>query len=814
MGSRRMSLEGEFQIGEWWVKPYTNTIVGPKGDVRVEPKAMQVLVLLASRQGEVVAKQDILTEVWEGTYVSDEVLPNAIWEVRKALGDDARNPRFIQTLPKKGYRLITPVESRTETGAEATADGDKNPTRKGRGVVALTAAAAATVIALAIVGVITRGGSGDGRNANDPFSVLVLDFENQTNASDLEWLASGAPTMLRTGLAEVPGLSVVSAQRLAGAADELGAEASSRAEIAKRCGAGTVVVGSVFQLGHEIRIDVQIEDVANAHIVAAHTARGEDVFQLMDELTQQVSASLRGDASSQPSVPPIREMTTSSLEAFRLYNEGVVARRHLRIADARAALTEAVRIDPDFALAYAELQMVAGIGRDEAAYEEFGKKVHALKDRLPPGKRLLLETYESGDQQPPREAEAALLELIARRPDEEEAYVKLSHLYNDERSLAILEQGAEALPYSGYMRLLYGYALLKEGRYTDAIRQFEAYARIEPEEANPMDSLGEAYLVAGNPERSLHYYARALTIDETFAASHVGRSWAFALTGRFDESLAELDAISGVLPPMFSRAELDFQRAYILSRAGRYREASALLAAVEKGASESESKYLASISRLFLSLFALERGDAALAMERAEQARALLPDKTGSRGVMRMARVSMLLEGVAASRAGNSALAAAHLEALEPSESNDPWARFWYHLLLGEIALGQRDPASAYQAFSEGIPERKMPFNVLRLFDDLTGSLSLRDGTARAKALEGDRSAAIEIYERLLRPDIGLMWTAMLEPRYHLALARLHRDNGDRAQASRHYQELLRLWSKADPELKELSEAEAYLASS
>ena len=104
-----MTLEGEFQLGDRRVRPHTNTVVGPEGETHVEPKAMQVLAFLAERSGRVVSKHEILAQVWKGTFVSEEVLPNAIWELRKALGDDAKRPRFIQTLPKTGYRLIARV---------------------------------------------------------------------------------------------------------------------------------------------------------------------------------------------------------------------------------------------------------------------------------------------------------------------------------------------------------------------------------------------------------------------------------------------------------------------------------------------------------------------------------------------------------------------------------------------------------------------------------------------------------------------------------------------------------------------------------
>ncbi len=101
-----------FQVGEWRVEPTLNQIVRetePEGVVKLEPKAMQVLVYLAERPGEVVDKESVIRDVWDGAFVSNEVLTNAIWELRRALGDDARSSVFIQTIPKRGYRLVSPV---------------------------------------------------------------------------------------------------------------------------------------------------------------------------------------------------------------------------------------------------------------------------------------------------------------------------------------------------------------------------------------------------------------------------------------------------------------------------------------------------------------------------------------------------------------------------------------------------------------------------------------------------------------------------------------------------------------------------------
>ena len=102
-------MDGNFRVGQWLVQPQLNLIQGPGGDTPVEPKAMEVLVCLAKQAGEVVPKEQLMRTVWADTFVTDEVLTNSIWELRKAFHDDAKNPKVIQTVFKKGYRLIASV---------------------------------------------------------------------------------------------------------------------------------------------------------------------------------------------------------------------------------------------------------------------------------------------------------------------------------------------------------------------------------------------------------------------------------------------------------------------------------------------------------------------------------------------------------------------------------------------------------------------------------------------------------------------------------------------------------------------------------
>ncbi len=102
-------MDGDFQVGPWRVEPNLNAVSRNGTTVHLEPKVMEVLVCLAEHSGQSVSKESMLQVVWPGTFVSDDVLKRSIHELRRVFEDDARDPTFIQTVAKRGYRLVAPV---------------------------------------------------------------------------------------------------------------------------------------------------------------------------------------------------------------------------------------------------------------------------------------------------------------------------------------------------------------------------------------------------------------------------------------------------------------------------------------------------------------------------------------------------------------------------------------------------------------------------------------------------------------------------------------------------------------------------------
>ena len=688
------------------------------------------------------------------------------------------------------------------------------------------AGAAAGVAAAAIAGLFyTLGSRQTGTvavGAAGRPAVAVATFDNPSGSEDTRWLTSGLPGMLVTGLGQTPGLDVIGGARMAEVVKDLGVadggaiDRSRVLEAGRRAGAGAMVVGAVFKAGAEFRIDVQVQDVASGRLLAGHTVRGTEVFALADDLTARILESL--NVVSAAGGRRVAEVTTASSDAYKLYTEGVRLARLLRGAEARKFLEQAVAADPAFAAAWLELSVVADGMDDRANGEKYREKVVEHIDRLPDRQRGIFESYQAARAGKPQEAIEILERLLARYADEATGYNILASLYGEsgdpEKAIAAAERGVKALPKTGALRNTLGYMLLNRGRYPEALREFETYAQLEPNEPNPLDSQAEVYLLMAQPQGALDRYARVLELDPTFSNAHFGRAWAFGMQGDFDAGLEELgraekiDAGRGA-----STADEGLYTAFFLARSGRYREAEAR---IDRGIGDARALKDVAAEVLFLGLrtsLDLERGNspAVLAtLQKLDQISARLP-RVGQRnwGVF-----SALFAGVAEVRAGHLPQAKEWLErGRKTANTRVAWESWGMATLEGEIALAAKDYAGAERAFADADRPLKMFFSMGVPATTLTrNNFPFRDGAARLLAARGDLPGAIAAYRRLLALDISQKWTVVVEPRLVLELARLLERTGDRTAALAEYQRFLELWKRADADRPEMAEARRQVA--
>jgi tetratricopeptide (TPR) repeat protein len=342
-----------------------------------------------------------------------------------------------------------------------------------------------------------------------------------------------------------------------------------------------------------------------------------------------------------------------------------------------------------------------------------------------------------------------------------------------------------------------GYSLLQDGEFEGAIEQFERAADLEPTEANPWDSLGEGYLASGMPDKSLDAYSRALTIESTLESSLLGRELALAALGRYDEA--------------FGRTVPDFRiRAYLLSRVGRYVEAAQVLGEGRTELTDGNDAEAIASALVTSAWLSIERRQYVRALEELRTAEKML-GQDADEAEHPILVFGDLLAGVAEIRRGNVPNAAARLGSQKlRSESDDRVQANWVAALEGEIALaqGQHDRAMSSFRAAESRAWVTLGGDTLAVFATNPPS---RDGRARVEIARGNRAAAIEEYRRLTAVGPG-SGSAVLEPRYILALARLLDEEGDRAGARVEYGRFVKLWANADEGLPEIEEARRALA--
>jgi tetratricopeptide (TPR) repeat protein/tRNA A-37 threonylcarbamoyl transferase component Bud32 len=742
-------------------------------------------------------------------------------------GLDRLLAKTLQKDPDQRYQAMKDVahdlrelrEAMTSTARPAADSGAHSASRwVGAAVIALVGLASGWFFFGRNVGPPGIGASGRP-------SVAVMYFESMSGDEEIQWLSRGLPNMLVTDLAQTPGLDVVSSQRIHEILQQVGQEnletidKSVVTEVARRAGAGAAVVGSIFKSGDEIRIDVQVQDVGTGRVLSAESVRGNDVFPLVDELTGRIRASLEvGDFGSGR---PIAEVTTPSLEAWELYTEGYQAMQNVRYADARAAFEKAVEIDPSFAMAYMQLSGLAQTRGEIALAREYMDLAYQNRDRLSERQDLLVRSQHAFFQDDWEQAAEIAATVVERYPDEELAYLSLSVFYlvlqRQDEAIAVIERGMVELPQSGPMQNMYGYLLLDKGRYPEAIRALENYARLDPDEPNPLDSLGEAYLISGQPDKALANYEKALELDPAFHVSRIGRTYSFGVLGRYDDFFSEVAKLIELSDRVgFPPAAFYFMRSLGLSRVGRYREAED---AVDQGidvARDSGDVASEGALELLSAWYAVERGQYTQALQVLRGVEDLVP-RMQQFWIADAEVLVPLVAGTAQAHAGNLEAARALLQKQREAMDNPgPEWVWWHRSLEGEIALAAGDLTAAEAAFLAGEPAIKMPFS-FGADPGIIGThgmnvLPFHDGLARVKKARGDLEGAIAIYRDLLTPDIGSKWTMWLEPRYVLALARLLDETGDKEGARAEYERFLELWKNADEDLPELAEARAYLA--
>lgn len=346
-------LKQGFYLGEWEVRPLRLEVVGPDGEEHVEKRWMEVLVMLASRAGEVIERDEILDVVWEGRAMNDEPLNRCISQLRKVLQDSPQKPEFIATITKVGYQLIAPVrplEPATPDAAPAVAAPGQDAPRSTSSLRALGLAAAALIAVGALI--IWMGGFPE----PDDASIVVLPFENLGDDSTQDDLGRGLAEEIRHRLASVDGLTVAgrTSSRAAFLSDK------DAPTIAEDLGVRYLLEGSIRVDGADIRIATSLlEDSGYEVWSKTYEMPLADIFEMQDDISNDIVGQVAPGIVAEGAGSLISTaQSTRNPQAYLLYVRGqeqLASRSEGPLRRSARLFEEAIELDHRYADAYVGL---------------------------------------------------------------------------------------------------------------------------------------------------------------------------------------------------------------------------------------------------------------------------------------------------------------------------------------------------------------------------------------------------------------------------------------------------------------------------
>jgi DNA-binding winged helix-turn-helix (wHTH) protein/TolB-like protein/Tfp pilus assembly protein PilF len=506
----------QLKVGDWSVDCATNEISRGAERVHLEPKAVDLLIALAERADQVVSREALLAQVWGGV-VTDDVLTQGVIKLRKALGDASKEPVYIQTIPKRGYRLIAPV-TRLEAGP------DTNLPHPRRRWIAGAAALVAAILAgywLYSRDVPDKALAESIANAQIDASpkVIVYPFKEAAGDPLQSQLARGITARLITDLGRFPEVRVIS---LHDAANPPGAETK---------GGDYVVKGEVQRSGDKIRLFVGLTRAASGESLWSeqYDRAYSELFSLQDELTREMLVKLRikvSDAELRRRARPY----TRNLEAYEYFlraQSGLLVRRKADNDAAREMYLKAIKLDPAFARARAGLALTYAADRRNGWTAD--------------GAGALARAFEL--------AKAAQ----QMDPDIPENYFALAFVNMEGGALS---QATDDLRSALRLNPSYAdaYALLGgiqtyRGRPQETIPLIRAAMRLRPEAGHLYFLiLGRAYFFLGDTESASLYLRQALARNPESVESRLYLAATLVRAGHRDEAAWEAEQIRTLEP--------------------------------------------------------------------------------------------------------------------------------------------------------------------------------------------------------------------------------------------------------------------------
>lgn len=481
----------------------TNTITNQVDSHSIDNKSMQVLLFLIERQGVLVTKDQIFEHVWKGKFVTEDILSVTVSKIRKALGDNARSPIFIKTLPSQGYILIADVQK--VNGTESPSHNKISSLRYRLGALLLFA-----LLLFALFSFVTYFTASDDDVSASQLSIksiAVLPFDDLSSEQDNQYFTDGLSDAIINQLSQIKSLKVISRYSSFTYRGQYNA-----ADIGQALQVETLLDGSVQTIGDQVRINIRIFSAENGQQLWSKTfdSDSKDIFTLQDNISANIQSLIHPGYPASPE--PARAVNAQAYEWYLIGQYHWRQRNPESLLKAVTYFKQSLLSEPDYTEAH------VGLGITYAFLHTYGNwsEKRAIDEALPHINKALVLAPDSATALAAKGLILTEKAIYMTRSGQDDPSLYQQAQQAFQRSLELEDNATTHQWYSALLRRI--------GDESEVIQHLNKAIELNPLSASLKRSYSFQLQSMGKPDSAQRMYQNALALEPDYTSRYVESS--------------------------------------------------------------------------------------------------------------------------------------------------------------------------------------------------------------------------------------------------------------------------------------------------